>query len=170
MAGNQQEAVGNVASAGVPPKVLAVVAPVIVAGALTVAFAIFRYVDTPKSASDVAALLGLMASMALAERFPVPVEGVSAGGVTLGFVFSVSAIILLGWPAGVIVAAGGPDLHAPAATPPAVARGVQRLDVRALGARRRGGDRARRKAPRPARWSAGSCSAGSSTTGSSISC
>ena len=108
MAGNQQEAVGNVASAGVPPKVLAVVAPVIVAGALTVAFAIFRYVDTPKSASDVAALLGLMASMALAERFPVPVEGVSAGGVTLGFVFSVSAIILLGWPAGVIVAAGGP--------------------------------------------------------------
>src|ERR1700740_1713336 len=49
-----------------------------------------------------------MAGMALAERFPVPVEGVSAGGVTLGFVFSVSSIILLGWPAGVIVAAGGP--------------------------------------------------------------
>src|SRR5205823_2788494 len=49
-----------------------------------------------------------MASMALAERFPVPVEGMGAGGVTLGFVFSVSAIILLGWPAGVIVATGGP--------------------------------------------------------------
>ena len=48
--------------------------------------------------------------MAVAERFPVPVEGVSAGGVTLGFVFSVSAIILLGWPAGVIVAAGAPTL------------------------------------------------------------
>ena len=48
--------------------------------------------------------------MAVAERFPVPVEGVSAGGVTLGFVFSVSAIILLGWPAGVIVAAGAPML------------------------------------------------------------
>src|SRR5947208_16208620 len=31
-----------------------------------------------------------------------------AGGVTLGFVFSVSSIILLGWPAGVIVATGGP--------------------------------------------------------------
>src|SRR4051812_50216542 len=46
--------------------------------------------------------------MAVAERFPVPVKGVSAGGVTLGFVFAVSAIILLGWPAGVIVAAGGP--------------------------------------------------------------
>jgi diguanylate cyclase (GGDEF)-like protein len=48
--------------------------------------------------------------MALAERFPVPVEGMGATGVTLGFVFSVSAIILLGWPAGVIVAAGGPTL------------------------------------------------------------
>jgi diguanylate cyclase (GGDEF)-like protein len=48
--------------------------------------------------------------MAVAERFPVPVEGVSAGGVTLGFVFAVSAIILLGWPAGVIVAAGAPML------------------------------------------------------------
>ncbi len=84
------------------------VAPVIVAGVLAVGFAIYRYADAPRSASDVAALLGLFASMALAERFPVPVEGMGAGGVTLGFVFSVSAIILLGWPAGVIVAAGGP--------------------------------------------------------------
>src|SRR6266480_3851695 len=53
-------------------------------------------------------LLALAGVIAVGERFPVPVEGVSAGGVTLGFVFSVSAIILLGWPAGVIVAAGGP--------------------------------------------------------------
>ncbi|MFL5960709.1 MAG: HD domain-containing phosphohydrolase [Gaiellaceae bacterium] len=64
----------------------------------------------PRSASDLAALFGLFASMALAERFPVPVEGMGAGGVTLGFVFSVSSIILLGWPAGVIVAAGGPTV------------------------------------------------------------
>ena len=48
--------------------------------------------------------------MVVAERFPVPLEGVDAGGVTLGFVFAVSAIILLGWPAGVIIAAGGPTL------------------------------------------------------------
>jgi len=85
-----------------------VVAPVIVAGVGAVGFAVYRYADVPRSAADVAALLGLFASMALAERFPVPVEGMGAGGVTLGFVFSVSAIILLGWPAGVIVAAGGP--------------------------------------------------------------
>jgi diguanylate cyclase (GGDEF)-like protein len=108
VAGDAKHAVAEAAPAGIPAKVLAVVAPVIVAGAGAVGFAIFRYADAPRSASDVAALFGLLASMALAERFPVPVEGVSAGGVTLGFVFSVSAIILLGWPAGVIVATGGP--------------------------------------------------------------
>jgi len=88
--------------------VLAVVVPVIVAGVGAVGLAVFRYADAPRSASDLAELFGLFASMALAERFPVPVEGMGAGGVTLGFVFSVSSIILLGWPAGVVVAAGGP--------------------------------------------------------------
>ena len=91
-------------------RVLAVVVPVIAAGTATVGFALYRYATVPRSAGDVAALLGLFAVMALAERFPVPVEGMGATGVTLGFVFSVSAIILLGWPAGVIVAAGGPTL------------------------------------------------------------
>jgi diguanylate cyclase (GGDEF)-like protein len=85
-----------------------VVTPVVVAGVGVFGLAVFRYAEVPRSASDLAALFGLLASMALAERFPVPVEGVSAGGVTLGFVFSVSSIILLGWPAGVIVATGGP--------------------------------------------------------------
>ncbi len=94
--------------APVPARVLAVVAPVIVAGAGAVGLALYRYADAPRSASDLLALLGLFASMALAERFPVPVEGMGAGGVTLGFVFSVSSIILLGWPAGVMVAMGGP--------------------------------------------------------------
>jgi diguanylate cyclase (GGDEF)-like protein len=87
---------------------LAVVAPVVVAGAAAVGFAAYRYADAPPSAGDVGALLGLFASMALAERFPVPVEGMDSGGVTLGFVFSISSIILLGWPAGVIIAAGAP--------------------------------------------------------------
>ena len=98
------------APAAIPARVLAVVVPVIVAGSVTVGFAVYSYADAPRSAADVAALLGLFASMAVAERFPVPVEGMGAGGVTLGFVFSVSAIILLGWPAGVIVAAGGPTV------------------------------------------------------------
>jgi diguanylate cyclase (GGDEF)-like protein len=88
--------------------VLAIAVPVIVAGAGAIGLALFRYVDASPSASDLAKLFGLMASMALAERFPVPVEGMGAGGVTLGFVFSISSIILLGWPAGVLVVMGGP--------------------------------------------------------------
>jgi diguanylate cyclase (GGDEF)-like protein len=108
VAGDGQQSAAETASPGIPAKVVAVVAPVVVAGAGAVGLAVFRYADAPRSTSDVAALLGLLASMALAERFPVPVEGMGAGGVTLGFVFSVSAIILLGWPAGVIVATGGP--------------------------------------------------------------
>jgi diguanylate cyclase (GGDEF)-like protein len=94
--------------AAVQTRVLAIAVPVIVAGAGAIGLALFRYVDASPSASDLAKLFGLMASMALAERFPVPVEGMGAGGVTLGFVFSISSIILLGWPAGVLVVMGGP--------------------------------------------------------------
>ena len=113
MAGEERPALARTpvkAPGAVPAKVLAIVAPVIVAGAGALAFGVYRYAGSSPSASDVAELLALLAIMAVAERFPVPVEGVSAGGVTLGFVFSVSAILLLGWPAGVIVAAGGSTL------------------------------------------------------------
>jgi diguanylate cyclase (GGDEF)-like protein len=94
--------------AAVQARVLAIATPVIVAGAGAIGLAIFRYADGSPSASDLAKLFGLMATMALAERFPVPVEGMGAGGVTLGFVFSISSIILLGWPAGGLVVTGGP--------------------------------------------------------------
>lgn len=112
MAGEEQPApAGKVtAPTATPAKVLAIVVPVIVAGTATFAYALYAYAGSSPSASELAQLLGLFASMVVAERFPVPLEGVSAGGMTLGFVFSVSAIILLGWPAGVIIAAGGPTL------------------------------------------------------------
>ncbi|HVA31132.1 MAG TPA: diguanylate cyclase [Gaiellaceae bacterium] len=54
--------------------------------------------------------MGLFVGMVLAERFPVPVEGMDAGGVTLGFVFAVAGILLFGWEAGVLIAAGGPTV------------------------------------------------------------
>jgi diguanylate cyclase (GGDEF)-like protein len=112
MAGEEQPApAGKVtAPTATPARVLAIVVPVIVAGTATFAYALYAYAGSSPSASELAQLLGLFASMVVAERFPVPLEGVSAGGMTLGFVFSVSAIILLGWPAGVIIAAGGPTL------------------------------------------------------------
>jgi diguanylate cyclase (GGDEF)-like protein len=113
VAGEEQPALAGIAvspPAAIPAKVLAIVAPVIVAGAAAVAVALYRYAGTHPSAADLGEIAGLFASMVVAERFPVPLEGVSAGGMTLGFVFSVSAIILLGWPAGVIIAGGAPTL------------------------------------------------------------
>jgi len=94
--------------AAVPARVLAIVVPVIVAGSAALGLALYRYTGASPSATDLAYLFGLFASMVVAERFPVPLEGLSTGGMTLGFIFSVSAIILLGWPAGVLIAAGAP--------------------------------------------------------------
>ena len=68
------------------------------------------FAQTSHSLEDGLAVAGLFLGMVVAERFPVPVEGVDAGGVSLGFVFAVAAIVLFGWQAGVIVAAGGPTV------------------------------------------------------------
>ena len=107
-----QMGIGGAVSAppAVPPRVLAIVGPVCLAGIATVVAASVGFPPVSHPAGDVAAIAGLLAGMIIAERFPVPVEGVDAGGVTLGFVFSVAAIVLFGWRAGVIVAAGGPTV------------------------------------------------------------
>jgi diguanylate cyclase (GGDEF)-like protein len=86
------------------------VAPVCTAGVATIVAACVFYAQTSHSVQDGLAVAGLFLGMVVAERFPVPVEGVDAGGVTLGFVFAVAAIVLFGWEAGVIVAAGGPTV------------------------------------------------------------
>jgi len=86
------------------------VAPVCVAGAAALVAACLSYGQSAHTAQDAVAIAGLFLGMVLAERFPVPVEGVDAGGVTLGFVFAVAATVLFGWQAGVIVAAGGPTV------------------------------------------------------------
>src|SRR5437868_7785026 len=53
-----------------------------------------------------------------AERFPVPVEGADAGGVSLLYVFVVATVIIFGWQTGALLAAIGtlPQLlqHRPA--------------------------------------------------------
>ena len=85
-------------------------APVCVAGAAALVAACLSYGQSAHTAQDAVAIAGLFLGMVLAERFPVPVEGVDAGGVTLGFVFAVAATVLFGWQAGVIVAAGGPTV------------------------------------------------------------
>jgi diguanylate cyclase (GGDEF)-like protein len=96
------------ASTRTPSRVIALVAPVIVAGVAAVGAAAYSYSTTSHSITDVAAFLGLLVGMVVAERFPVPVEGVDAGGVTLGFVFAVAGTLLFGWRAGVMMSAAAP--------------------------------------------------------------
>jgi len=91
-----------------PRKVLIVVTPVLAAGVFTICWAAYRYAGEPHTARSVAELVAMTVAIALAERFPVPVAGMGAGGVTVGFVFAVSSIVLLGWPAAVLVVAIGP--------------------------------------------------------------
>ncbi len=81
--------------------------PVCVAGVTTIGVAVAFYATRSHSSAAIGALLAMVAGMVLAEHFPVPVEGVDAAGVTLGFVFAVSGIVLLGWEGGVLVAAIG---------------------------------------------------------------
>jgi diguanylate cyclase (GGDEF)-like protein len=88
-------------------RVLAIVTPVIVAGVAVTLVAGVTYARQPHSLDDVVSLLVLFGVMILVERFPVPVEGVDAGGVTLGLVLAVATIVLFGWQAGLLVAAGG---------------------------------------------------------------
>jgi diguanylate cyclase (GGDEF)-like protein len=94
----------------VPPRVLAVVAPVCVAGAVAVVAAATSYAGKSHSLGDLAAVVGLFVAVVLAERFPVPVEGMDSGGVTLGFVFVAATILLFGWEPGVMAVALGPAL------------------------------------------------------------
>jgi diguanylate cyclase (GGDEF)-like protein len=77
------------------------------AGVTAIGAAVYGYATAHHSLGDVASLAAFLVVMILAEHFPVPVEGMDSDGVTLGFVFAVAAIILLGWEAGVIIAAGG---------------------------------------------------------------
>ena len=86
------------------------VTPVIAAGVATVFWAAYRYSAEPHTWRLVAELAALLVALAVAERFPVPVEGMGAGGVTVGFVFSIASVVLLGWPAAVIVVVAGPTV------------------------------------------------------------
>jgi diguanylate cyclase (GGDEF)-like protein len=90
-----------------PFKVLAIVAPVILTGAAAIGAAVVTYIRADHTTGAFVSVVCLFAVMVLVERFPVPVEGIDAGGVTLGLVLAVATIVLFGWQAGLFVAAGG---------------------------------------------------------------
>jgi len=91
-----------------PTRLLAVIVPVCVAGIGVTLVAIASFAVTPHKTTTIIGLAALLAASTLADRFPVPVEGIDAGGVSLSFVFGVASIVLFGWAAGVIVVALAP--------------------------------------------------------------
>jgi diguanylate cyclase (GGDEF)-like protein len=95
-----------------PPRLLAVVAPVSVVGVAAYAVATYVFVTSSQSATDVLGIVALLAASALAERYPVPLEGADVNGVSIGFVFAVAALVLFGWAPGTFVYATAPTLIA----------------------------------------------------------
>ena len=88
-----------------PPRLAAVVLPVGLLGFAVAAAAAISFAVNPRDAMTLAGIAGLLAASTLAERYPVPLDGIDTGGVSLGFVFCTASIVLYGWQAGVIVVA-----------------------------------------------------------------
>src|SRR4051794_20546729 len=95
------------ASAAHPPRLLVVLVPVCAAGAITLLWAAVGFASTPHSSASLLGLAALLAASMFAERFPVPVEGADAGGVSLLYVFVVATAVLFGWEAAALLAAIG---------------------------------------------------------------
>jgi len=95
-----------------PGRLLAVVAPVSVVGLAAFAAAAVFFALEPGPATTVSGVGVFLLASTLAERFPVPLEGVDANGVSLGFVFAVAALVLFGWAPATVVYASAPTIVA----------------------------------------------------------
>src|SRR4051812_22104792 len=95
-----------------PARLLAVVVPVSLIGITAYAIATVVFARDPGSATTIAGVGAFLVASTLAERFPVPVEGADANGISLGFVFAVAALVLFGWGPATFVYASAPTLVA----------------------------------------------------------
>jgi diguanylate cyclase (GGDEF)-like protein len=84
-----------------------VLGPVCAAGLLTLSWAGYTFAREPHSGATLLGLGLLLAASMFAERFPVPVEGADAGGVSLLYVFVVATVVIFGWQTGALLAAIG---------------------------------------------------------------
>ena len=94
-----------------PPRLAAVVLPVGLLGFVAAAAAAFSFAVSPRDLATLAGIAGLLAASTLAERYPVPLDGIDTGGVTLGFVFCTASIVLYGWESGVVVGLAATIMH-----------------------------------------------------------
>jgi diguanylate cyclase (GGDEF)-like protein/putative nucleotidyltransferase with HDIG domain len=95
-----------------PARLLAVVAPVSLVGVAAFCAATYVFARDPGSTTTVVGVVAFLVASTLAERFPVPVEGADANGVSLGFVFTVAALVLFGWAPATVVIVTAPTLVA----------------------------------------------------------
>ncbi|MDX6397231.1 MAG: hypothetical protein QOJ43_639 [Gaiellaceae bacterium] len=99
------------AGAKMPPRLRVVVLPVGGLGLVVAAAAAVSFAVSPPNLATLAGIAGLLAASTLAERYPVPLDGIDTGGVSLGFVFCTASIVLYGWEAGVIVGFAAPIMQ-----------------------------------------------------------
>ena len=68
-----------------PPRLAAVVVPVGLLGFGVAVAAAVSFAVSPRDLATLAGIAGLLAASTLAERYPVPLDGIDTGGVSLGF-------------------------------------------------------------------------------------
>jgi diguanylate cyclase (GGDEF)-like protein len=95
-----------------PARLLAVVAPVSLVGVAAFLAATFFFVRDTRSTTIIFGVVAFLVAAILTERFPVPVEGADANGVSLGFVFAVAGLVLFGWAPATFVYVTAPTLVA----------------------------------------------------------
>jgi diguanylate cyclase (GGDEF)-like protein len=91
-----------------PRRLAVVVAVVGAAGTAAFAAALASLADSHLGAGTGVGLALFVAAMMLADRFPVPLEGVDAAGISLSFVFGVAAVVLFGWAGGLVAVVAAP--------------------------------------------------------------
>jgi diguanylate cyclase (GGDEF)-like protein len=94
-----------VSSQAVTPRRLTfLIVPVCLAGLGILLAAAYVFATAEHTGPELISLIAFTAAATLAERFPVPINAESGGGViSLTFVFAVAAIVLFGWAAGALL-------------------------------------------------------------------
>jgi diguanylate cyclase (GGDEF)-like protein len=94
-----------VSSQAVTPRRLTfLIVPVCLAGLGILLAAAYVFATAEHTGPELISLIAFTVAATLAERFPVPINAESGGGViSLTFVFAVAAIVLFGWAAGALL-------------------------------------------------------------------
>ena len=87
-----------------PRRIAALVFPVVAFGGAVVVGAAYAFATSGVALTTLVAICGLLGAQMLAERYPVPLDGVDSGGLSLSFVFAVATTVLFGWAVGALVA------------------------------------------------------------------